>query len=841
MPLNKQIYLYSVGTDSFYTEAECEIHKKLQALYIKRKTVREKKDKVRLSAVNRVIRRYKKRLVALFDEYSLTSTPRELRLSDFCARNVVGSFDSALVRALGLRIGEVTKDLIIVNVFFFQVFRDLVLNGFYADGEKYVFLTASAGQIRNKKSVFIKDSRYHEIKDKLMCGLSWESINAKGGVNPNKFLAYLALSNSATDNWDSFDINKAIVVDDFESLVPGEVDYINPETYEIKRQRMEVPITHTDGCGMVLEEKTKMVRLPWIKGLMVNFPYNKFIREYRIAFCDDNIGIVQDIYGKKHDIIAEGIRYIFTRSQFKMWKYYSSWEEYKEKFIEFGCEACYCNEEEDKPSLAYINYQMLQTLQSLTDEEVKKIVASSNYEIGKIGYDYRTTLRLLGGDESNLEKNYFQEALSIYPELLGDEYGRRVIKETKKALVARAKAGHLRVNGQYIFLSPDLYAFCEFLFLKRKNPAGLLEDGEVYTRRYARGSDIACLRSPHLYKEWGIRRNKNDELCEEWFSHTNCLFTSCHDLISKILQFDNDGDMSLVVKDSTLINAAKREMKDVVPLYYEMKKAVGGQLSFESLYAGMVCAFSSGNIGPKSNLITVVYNQGDASKESLDVIKWLTMETNFTIDYAKTLYMPLRPDFVKKIIKGKTCKKVPYFFRYAKNKLDAQVEDANQSAMNRISAAVSKSKISWRYLVRKFDYHMLMDHTIPVEWVDVECRDIYEWYNVRQNLFFNLDEEFQKGASQELYVYRYLRSEIERKIAGKCSINYFVNAVVYYLYTERKCSKKKLLWNAFGDIVVNNLKNNTKHLGAICPICGNRCDVNTGLCEYHGIKGEKMK
>ena len=49
-----------------------------------------------------------------------------------------------------------------------------------------------------------------------------------------------------------FDITKTIVVDDFETMVNGVVDFIDDKTYEIKRVSKDIPITHTDGCGMVL-------------------------------------------------------------------------------------------------------------------------------------------------------------------------------------------------------------------------------------------------------------------------------------------------------------------------------------------------------------------------------------------------------------------------------------------------------------------------------------------------------------------------------------------------------------------------------------------------------------
>ena len=51
--------------------------------------------------------------------------------------------------------------------------------------------------------------------------MSTDDINNQGGVNINKYIAYTALCNSATDIWDNFDINKTIVADDMETLVEG--------------------------------------------------------------------------------------------------------------------------------------------------------------------------------------------------------------------------------------------------------------------------------------------------------------------------------------------------------------------------------------------------------------------------------------------------------------------------------------------------------------------------------------------------------------------------------------------------------------------------------------------
>lgn len=548
--------------------------------------------------------------------------------------NVISIFDSYLTRVLGLETGALTQDLIIVKTCYFKVFRDIICNGFLLNGEKYVIYTASAGQIRTKRSVFIKESRLQECVSRLMCGLTVDHINKKGGVNINKYLAYLALSNSATDPWPEFDIDRCIVVDDFETNVTGLVDFVDEKVYETTRRVQEVPITHTDGCGMVLPSVSKknfMVRLPWVKGLLAAFPFDKFVREANKSKYGANYGVVTDIYGQEHDVLAENIQIIFTKSQFKMWKYYDSWDEYKRYFKKYRCEAGVCNVEEDVFEYAKINYQMLQTLTDMTDDELLALSAKTIEKLDKISSDRATMLNVFGATPGNWRKTPFQEALMIYPELLQDEYCRDTLRMIKTKIEKEATAGRLDIEGYYTFLIPDLYAFCQQLFLGIDVPSGLLRDGEVYCRLFEPKAELDCLRSPHLYKEHAVRTNVfgvNEE-AKRWFQ-TDGIYTSTYDMISKILQFDNDGDKSLVVADQTLVNAAKRNMEGIVPLYYEMAKAEPRQVTQEAIYESMIAAYVGGNIGVISNDITKIYNTpGDIN---LDVVKLLCMENNFTID-----------------------------------------------------------------------------------------------------------------------------------------------------------------------------------------------------------------
>ena len=843
MALTNQVFLYSVCTDALYDATERAVHKKLLRLYALRKELKHRIIKYQNSGrrrkyenicvkVNKLVQHYKTELSNALSA-DAGNKKRELNPLVLNDKMVVSLFESSLTRAIGIPTNSLTDDLIILNVFFFQVFHDAVNNGFTYKGEKYIFLTASAGQIRKKRAVFIKESTYKRIEQKIMCGLTVDEINAAGGINPNKFCAYLALMSSATDVWEDFDIDKSIVVDDWETAVPGLVDHIN-EKFEIKRELTETVVPHMDGCGIMLDKPTRMVRLPFIKGLLVYFPFDEFIREK----CGGEVAVT-DIYGEKHKVIEEGIRYIFTKSQFKLYKYFHDWNCYKSRFKAFHCEASYCNMEENYIPKSRINYQMLQTLSDMTDGEMEKLVSATNNDIAAVGYDFQTTMRLLGATEYNRNPSYFQQSLRICPELYRDAYTRDVIKDTKRSLVKQGKAGRLKVNGEYLFLSPDLYGFCEWLFLGIQNPKGLLQDGEVYTKEFQNGDDLACLRSPHLYREWAIRKNIRNAETEKWFGDTKCIYTSCHDLITKIVMADCDGDRLLVIKDKNLVNCAKRNMTDIVPLAYDLRKAQPSIITNEVLYHGMIAAYTGGNIGVVSNNISKIWNSGNITSAELDAVKWLCYINNAVIDYAKTLWLPQYPRDVKDKIKQYTNTKLPAFFTYAKDKTKFQVDDPNNSTMNRISEKIVSSRIRWNKKIGRFDYRLLMnqDFTFLID-DDNPIIAAYDYWNKRQGVFKRADGSDRRDES---YVYK----KIKEKIISGCvySVEIIVNSLVAYLYTVRTQSPKRLLWECFGEEMYKNLCVNLKDAKPLCPMCGKRHNGEHGAkyCSEECYKTAKQR
>lgn len=799
---------------------------------------------------------------------------RELRFFDSngcetkdIENNIISVFDSAFTRIIGAEPDHLSKDFMVVQVYYFDILKDLIYHGFVYEGEKYIYFTSSAGQIRVKKAVFIKESVWKEHERTIMCGLTIDDINKQGGNNPNKHLAYLALTNSATDIWEEFDIDKSIVIDDFETDVYGTYDFIDDSDYSIERKSGYIPVPHTDGCGMMLPnafgkiQRNMMVRMPWVKGLLGVFDFKKFIE---VNNCSP---VVKDIYGDKHDIIAEDIQVIFCKSQFKLWKFYSDWECYKDNYKKYRCTAGFTNMEEDKIKNTSINYQMLQSLIDITDDEIKKIVEPSNKKLRNICTSLNTIMDVFGATMYNQYKTPFQEAIILYPNLINDAYIRAKLHDIKKSLVKQYRSGKIQVYGKYTFILPDLYAACERWFQGAQRPQGLLQDGEVFCYLFKKSPKLDCLRSPHLYCEHAVRNNiacnnygERQEKIREWFC-TNALYTSSYDLISKILMLDVDGDKSLVVADKNIISIAERNTKDIVPLYYEMKKAHACEITNENIYHGLINAFTWGNIGIYSNNISKIWNSetfisgSDAEKQkALDNIKRLTAQNNFVIDAAKTLYVPEFPDDVKEEIKEYTKKKLPHFFIYAKDKDLSQVEEANDSFVNKLYKYVINPRTNFKFdnLFTKWlvlDYnqkskkiakpkyvYLMTDKSMTS--VDSDVIDVYKKiskeYNFKISSMENTNPEILMKTSVKVMMFygnaiRYIKETMSKTGYTDEQI---ADMLVLYLY-ENDLKGKQILWTVYGDILLSNLKKNLNYLSneyktkpVQCVDCGEWFEVS---------------
>lgn len=846
MALDKQYSIYGVDTSAFYFDDEKNVEAKMFALREQKTAYKQiLKDASVCGAVRFILEKkcqqVSKDLVRL-KEVLLSmmrgnmSRFRHINEKKLSVRNRISVFSSELTRNLEMtplnlnvlqtvETAVANEQMMVVTVFYFEVLENLIHKGFYYNGYKYVYFASSAGQIRTKKAVFVREDLLADCWDRLTCGLTVEEVNAKGGMNLNKYNAYLALCNSATEVWEGFDIDRCVVVDDFETEVVTEVDYVDDRDYSITRQTMPVSIPHTDGAGMIspeLSSKNFMVRLPWLKGLLGVFPFKEFVRENN---CSSK---VTDVWGKEWDIFEDNIQIIFTKSQLKMSAFFESWDDYKIRFKRYGCNAGVCNVEEDYFKKSHLNYQMLQSFIDYKDSELKQMCADSVDFINGICSDKNIQLEMFGilPDKPMRKYNGMQKCLIEYNGLLKDSYFKEQLKDFRKKLISDLYSAKFRVNGYYTFLLPDFYAFCERLFMGVDIPAGLLADGEVHCKLHRFDEEVDCLRSPHLYFEHAIRQNVTNEKLEKWFVTNGC-YASTHDVISKILMYDVDGDKSLVIQDRDIIDVAKRNQIGIVPLYYNMRKAAKEPITSESRYRGLTNAFTGGNIGIVSNNISKIKNSSeirneDTKQEATDCLKYLCMLNNEVIDYAKTLYKSTPPDNIKAMISKYVNKKLPAFFVYAKDKDAQQVEPTNDCIVNRIHTLYPERKFKFAFSdKRRFDYRVLMNNPD----IDVDEQVLRTYSNAVSTIKLKVGKESQNNN----VIIQDIISQMQKLKYAQYEI---CDMLVKDMFKEHRVFKndrrKELFFNIYGDIIYDNILANKPKYGYVCVDCGAPLEHNKG-------------
>jgi len=866
--LSNQINLVSLSSVDLFTDQEYDLYRQIIGTIndIDTETAALKDDNKRDPTVKLDLLSKKKDLQHKLAKRiaSHSGKPRSVRLSSVidaakCARTETGEiiwpqgvtwftlktsrriaeFSSDCSRAMNIPDGDVTFDKVIVKWKSLDVLEQIVTDGFimpilHDDGsveqKMYRFATASAGQLRTDKIQAMSEQKWEEVCSRLLCGLSFESINQSGGINANKLLAYIALSSSATDPWPEMDIDRCIVVDDFESPVSGVVDYINND-YTIERGEKTTVISHTDGCGMMLpsvSRKNFMLRAPWIKGLLCSFDYMKFLKIH------DAQPIIKDIYGKEHNLIDENIQIIFTKSQFKLWKYYESWDHYKQCFKANGCILNRTNFEEDYIPDAEISYQMLQTLTDFTDDEIKQFTKRTHDKINGIARDSKAMLRTLQADEES--ENPYKKALFIYPELLREAYSRETLKAIKKRWTLDAKSGKIKCDNKRLFAIPDMYAACQHWFLGHKEPEGLLKNGEVACKPYRGKEKVACLRSPHLYMEWTVRNVVHEQEIYDWF-YTDGIYTSCHDLISKVLQFDVDGDQLNVVGDPLLISIAERNLEkyDVVPLLYELGKAGSKPVNKTEFFDGLKRAHEFSGIGQVSNSLTKLWNKDEPDRE---VAALLCFYNNLVIDAAKTGFVNSFENYpeinkrVNKAIGGKNGR-MPWFFQFSKNgrrflhvpiKNKKKYTKPNNSTMNRICATFDDiGNINMNYAnVAPFNWQMLLkdnNAVYNIAAVTMFCRmDDANVANTIEIMQTDIDPN-----SKITSLYGIVSQDIEHEFIEKFgSLESVYPSIVKYLFAGSNANKmthKRMFWRVFGHLACEALEHNMQTY-TVCEKCG---------------------
>lgn len=277
----------------------------------------------------------------------------------------------------------------------------------------------------------------------------------------------------------------------------------------------------------------------------------------------------------------------------------------------------------------------------------------------------------------------------------------------------------------------------------------------------------------------------------------------------------NDGDKALVVADQVLVQAAKRSLDGVVPLYYLGLKGPPQELTAENIYKSMTWAYTSCNIGTISNQISRIWCSD--LEVDMELVKLLTFRNNLIIDASKNLYLPDCPDFVNDRMKRYANEKVPYFFKEAKDKSDSQVAPFNNCTVNRIRNILPHTKLNFnKQSLGKFDWRMLVSSDkIPNN--EITQNIISAFQKRTAHLNFRFDNESEQ--TNRAWICHQIRDDM---LVLHPDPNFVVDVLVKHLFHKTKSRRKQVFWECFGKEVVQNLKRNVDQSTRMCVICGKR-------------------
>lgn len=542
-------------------------------------------------------------------------------------------------------------------------YNKVTKNKFVINGVTYKRLCAGAGQLRRNTVLFVVENLHSQLEKIMYCGLDSKRI---GKINLAKFSAYFSLYSSSTN---LVSTPRVCVVKDYDlELTNQKIDWIYQKEdgeRDIEHRTMDVVQNVWDGSGIISKEMAEkwnedlgiteyspsayIIRTAWVKGLCIVFDWKRFAKD--VAKKE----YITDAWG--HEKYIKDIDVILTTSQFKMWKKYSSWEEYIEFHTEhkhvWGCSRV--NKEKDN-YLTTLNYQYIQS-NFFSSESIKKLADFSIDWVKKVCTYERiyVLLFLLGYHESDKKLSKVEQsasmdiakALMYNEEILNDTYVKSRIYKSIQNKINQIKIGKPLVEGAYEFAIVDPYMLCEYIF--GLTPVGLLKENQLWNHRWvSKGSkEVAVMRSPLVSPhENQVMQVYSDKKCNDWFSTvpSGVILNAWDTALMRASDADCDGDLLLTSDNEYLVSSIDRSLNT---LTYEKSTTKEQNISYSNLAKMDTKSFNT-KIGFITNLATSFmclreqYTVG--SKEYVELTKRINLlrfHQGSAIDAGKgNLYIP---------------------------------------------------------------------------------------------------------------------------------------------------------------------------------------------------------
>ena len=630
-------------------------------------------------------------------------------------------------------------DIVNIKVVTKKEYRELGRKGFDLNGKHYVRFMVGSGQMRRNTVTFINEELFDYMQERLMCGLSGKIKT----INLAKLSAYFALSFSSV-LW--VREPRVCVIKDFDTVIPNQrLNWINKgeDGNTVTQIYKDIKLNSADGQGLISPEMAKLwaedmhlnyvpcsfvVRTAFVKGNLVPFDFKEYAKEHGVT-------TIKDRYGTEYNV--EDVDVLLSESQFKMAKYYSSWEGYlsyhKAYNLKWGV-ARYNKEFDDEYVLT--NYQYIQVL-NLNKEDIDGLISYTTNWIKNIcsgNLEYALTYNVgVKNPALNVDSiinscgSTFTKAIIKNPEMLKDGFVQRKIYNSIKESIRQAKIGRIWVKGNYSFMISDPVAQCRSAL--GLSPDGLLPANHVYGNFWnERGisGEVCLLRSPLThYSEVNVQELSNTEEMQKWYKYIySGIIYNIYDIsVVKHADSDFDGDICMATDNPYFLKGAKREElpimydKEAVPTQkITLPNQVRGDIKGLDTKVGQITNYSTSMLAmlplfkgekqqdQKQEIETRLKLLRELQGAEIDKIKG-TAPPNFPKSWRHWVHINKDDDDITKAEKYKynsmVVKKKPYFFIYLYSTL---MNDYKNYEKNFNSISLTHFGVPIKVLLRRKDH-----------------------------------------------------------------------------------------------------------------------------------------
>ncbi len=601
------------------------------------------------------------------------------------------------------------------------------------------------------------------------------------------------------------------------------------------------------------------VRLPFVKGYSVYIPFREILKEWGYEY-------ITDIYGTKHHI--DTIDCIWNISMFKGHKLFkekygnNAWIEYMNTIKKYEYKlgiSKYSHHIKHLNKYTRMNFQYLQCLDLWNPKYI------DYYENKKVGeYDvldssndgkiiklakYSTDLfeKIINGDkfytykfmgitdtEDYEPESKYLEAALINDVMLRDPAVKQFIYRKLKKTIDEAKVGKIYCSGFYHTGVGDMIGYLQYAV--GQDVVGCLQERELYSGNFDIG-DCISFRSP-LVDPSEVNKIKiaRNEIINKWFGYfkdQDVVMFNMYD-ISAPQQggADFDGDIFLLCNEPIIIDS--KIDKNIILDIEDKVTAQSKPYTKENLIEYEVMTRDN-RIGEITNVATSIENRYTTNED----IK--TLYSNYSsllrifqgkeIDFLKTGFRWHMNSGLRKHLK-----QLPYFllFNYPqKLKTYNSLREKNKNIENKedmikLNAYHSPSPMNelCDYICTWEKKHILWNNNID-NLVDTRCLIIDNDLNLSDKSVMRICRKYINDYAVEIKKHINLRREKSEDENGKFNMDAVVNEFKKKLSTELNIAEniianyvikvsynsmsisKSFAWAAYGDYIIQNLKNNT--------------------------------